>query len=88
MAKPPKDLLRKVLFAVGIDGANLGSNLGIGSSVIEKFVISNRYNIFEKTKKILDYWEMLDVSFTVKHLVRGLNTIGGRGLETVVEYYR
>ncbi|VDI58280.1 Hypothetical predicted protein [Mytilus galloprovincialis] len=86
--KPPADLLRKVSFAVGIDGAKLGLNLGIESSVIEKMVIGNRYNIFEKTQKILDYWEMLCYSVTVKHLVDALNNVGGRGLETIVEYYR
>lgn len=88
MEKPSADLLRKLSFAVGIDGARLGLNLGVESSVIENMVISNKYNIFEKTLKILDYWKKLDDSVTVKHLVEGLQTIGGRGLETIVEYYR
>ncbi|VDI73711.1 Hypothetical predicted protein, partial [Mytilus galloprovincialis] len=87
MEKPSADLLRKLSFAVGIDGARLGLNLGVESSVIENMVISNKYNIFEKTLKILDYWKKLDDSVTVKHLVEGLQTIGGRGLETIVEYY-
>lgn len=85
--KPPPDLLRKLSFTVGNDGAKLGLHLGVESSFIKKMMISERGDIFKKTLKILHYWNMSGDSVTVKKLVDGLQTIGGRGLETIVKYY-
>ncbi|CAC5366264.1 unnamed protein product [Mytilus coruscus] len=84
---PTQELLRKLSFELGTNGTRLGLSLGINSSVIENNIIVNKYNVFEKTQKILHCWEMLGESVTVEVLVKALENIGSRGLETIAKYY-
>lgn len=88
MKKPTTELFRKLSFELGTNGTRLGESLGINNSEIENNIIVNKYNVFEETRNILDYWEKSSDSVTIAVLVKALENIGSRGLLTIAKYFR